>query len=141
MEDVKLTLQELLSLYTGGRPIGTRDFEVQYKEFFENYGLIMGIDYNTPKGRAIKENQRFDIQKLVTKLNRSFPELKKSERFYALCKEFIKRAPTLYDYRTHPVVINDLEYQFAGQRLMKEARAILGGDKYFIVKNQKKSSR
>ena len=141
MADVKLTLQELLSLYTGGRPVGTRDFEIQYKEFFENYGAIMGVDFNTPKGQAIKENERYDVVGLVRKLDSQFPQLKKSEKFCKVCREFIQRSPTLYGYKVTPMIINYNEYQIYGQRLMKEARAILGSEKYFVVKNQKKSGR
>lgn len=141
MAEVKLTLQELLSLYTGGRPVGTRDFDIQYKEFYDNYGAIMGVDFNTPKGQAIKDNERYDIVGLVKKLDASFPQLKKSEKFREICKDFIKRSPTLYGYKVNAMIINYNEYQIYGQRLMKEARSILGSEKYFVVKNQKKSGR
>lgn len=135
--EIKVTLQELLSLYTGGRPIGTRDFIEQYEDFFTNYGQLMYIDILKYTGKKMIKIEEKNFENMIAAIDKQYPELKKSEKFCALYNEYKEKVPALYSDEAKDVMINGLEYQWLGKRLVKEARNILGSQKTFVVKNIK----
>lgn len=57
-KEIKLTLPQLLSLYTGGRPVGLRDFNEQHAEFFINYGQLMYINILPLSGHQKKRSRK-----------------------------------------------------------------------------------
>ena len=139
--EVKLTLQQLLSLYTGGRPVGIRDYGDQYQDFFTHYGILSYIDINNFEGAQRKKADQLNFKHMIECIDLQYPELKKSKEFKSLYKEYIKTVPNLYDNVHNDMYINNSQYQILSQRLMKKAREILGSDKYFIVKNLRAFSR
>ena len=139
--EVKLTLQQLLSLYTGGRPVGIRDYGEQYQDFFTHYGILSYIDENKFVGSARKEAEKMNFKNMIKSIELQYPALRKSKEFRELYKEYIKTVPNLYDNVHNDVYINDSEYQILSQKLMKKAREILGSDKKFVVKNLKAFTR
>ena len=136
-KEVKVTLQQLLSLYTGGRPVGTIDFIVQYEAFFKNYGQLMYIDYLKLSGKDCIEAEKFNFKNLIMTIDEQFPKLKESSNFCKAYNEYVKRVPTLYDSKSKEVMINGCEYQMLGKRLVKAAREVLGNERYFVVKKIK----
>lgn len=140
-DEVKLTLQQLLSLYTGGRPVGIRDYGDQYNEFFEFYGQLSYLDENKFNGSARKEAEKLNFKNMIKSIELQYPALKKSKEFRELYKEYVKKVPNLYDNVYNDMSLNHCEYQFLSQKLMKKAREILGSDKTFVVKNLKAFTR
>ena len=135
--EVKLSLQQLLSLYTGGRPVGIKDFIQQYEEFFINYGQLMYDDVMKYVGKKRIKVEEKNFKNMIATIDKQYPELKKSKKFCELYKEYMEKVPTLYGENTEDIMINGLEYQWLGKRLVKEARAILGSSRTFVVKNIK----
>lgn len=140
-DEVKLTLQQLLSLYTGGRPVGIRDYGDQFNEFFDFYGQLSYIDEKKFSGSALKEAEQLNFDNMIKSIELQYPALKKSKEFRELYKEYVKKVPNLYDHVHNDMSLNHLEYQFLSQKLMRKAREILGSDKIFIVKNLRAFSR
>lgn len=136
-EELKLTLQQLMSLYTGGRPVGIRDFIVQYEEFYNHYNQLMYLDLFKFEGKQKLEAEKLNFKNLIATIDLQYPQLKKSKKLRELCREYVKKVPTLYSDKISENIINHGEYQILGQKLMKEARSVLGSQKYFTVKNLK----
>lgn len=138
MDQIKLTLAQLLSLYMGGRPVGIRAYNEQAVEFYDNYGLLSFIDYNiVPNGRR-KDAELLNFKTLSGTIELQYPELKKIKK---LCSAYIKKVPTFYGNKDNPKVIEDEEYIRMTKELMKEARKVLGANERFTVKNLNKFCR
>lgn len=140
-DEVKVTLQQLLSLYTGGRPVGIREYGVQYDEFFQFYGMLSFLDEKKFSGLGLKEAERMNFRNMIQSIELQYPRLKQSKEFREIYREYVKKVPNLYDNVTNDMYLNNGEYQILTQRLMKKAREILGGDKYFVIKNLRAFSR
>ena len=84
--EVKLTLSQLLSLYTGGRPVGVRDYGEQYQDFFTHYGILMYINLNNFTGKTRKQAEELNFKSMLESIDLQYPALKKSKEFRALCK-------------------------------------------------------
>lgn len=140
-DEIKLTLQQLLSLYTGGRPVGIRDYGEQYHEFFDFYARLSYLDLHKFTGSALKEAEKLNFNNMIKSIELQYPVLKNSKEFREIYKEYMKKVPNLYDNVYNDMHLNHLEYQFLTQRLMKKAREILGSDKTFVVKNLRAFTR
>ena len=138
MEQIKVTLQQLLSLYTGGRPVGTRDYDVQLEEFLSNYEKLMYLNLSKFKGAQYRETEEFNFKNMSFSIELQYPCLKKIKK---LCKEYIKKYPALYEENFNKNILNSGEYQRTAKQLMQEARKVVGKDTKFVVKNIKAFSR
>lgn len=138
-KEIKLTLPQLLSLYTGGRPVGLRDFNEQHAEFFINYGQLMYINILPLSGHQKKEAEKMNFENMLESINQQYPSLKKSKLFMKVYQEYMEQIPTLYDDDITPNYLNHCEYQILSQRLLKVARLVLGSNKTFILKKPTKS--
>ena len=138
MDEIKLTLAQLLSLYMGGRPVGTRDYNEQEEDFFNSYGSLFFIDFNkVPKERR-RDAEILNFRTLSGSIELQYPELKKIKK---LCSAYIKKFPTFYDNKDNPKIINSEEYKVMTKDLMKKAREVLGKEEKFTVKNLNKFCR
>ena len=138
MDQIKVTLQQLLSLYTGGRPVGVRDYSTQYEEFFENYGLLMHLNLLNFNGKQLQEAEEINFKNMLASIELQYPQLKKLKK---MCKEYIKKVPAVYDDQADSKILEDEEYKEMTTRLMKAARKVMGKDTKFIVKNMRVFSR
>ena len=138
MNEIKVTLPQLLSLYTGGRPVGIRSYSEQYDEFFENYGQLMYIDLLKFKGKQLEEAEKLNFRNLSSTIELQYPALKKVKK---TCKEYMKKVPAMYDDNADENIIQNVEYRKITTELMKETRKALGKDSKFVVKNLRAFSR
>ena len=138
-KEIKLTLPQLLSLYTGGRPVGLRDFNEQHAEFFINYGQLMYINILPLSGYQKEEAEKMNFENMLESINQQYPSLKKSKLFMKVYQEYMEKIPTLYDDDITPNYLNHCEYQILSQRLLKVARLVLGNNKTFILEKPTKS--
>jgi len=140
MNEIKITLQQLLSLYTGGRPVGVRDFSEQYEEFFANYSALSYIKaYKVEGKKQLKEADKINFKNMLTTIEFQFPKIKKIKK---LCKEYASKVPTLYDgNEDDEKILESEEYKELTRALMKEAREVLGNEKHFVIKNLKAFGR
>ena len=109
-DEVKLTLQQLLSLYTGGRPVGIREYGAQYDEFFEFYGKLSFLDEKKFSGLGLKEAERMNFRNMIQSIELQYPMLKTSKEFREVYKEYMKKVPNLYDNVTNDMYLNDGTY-------------------------------
>jgi len=138
MQEVKLTLQQLLSLYTGGRPVGTRDYSTQCEEFLDNYAKLMYLNLIQFKGNQHKESEEFNFKNMSFSIELQYPAIKKIKK---LCKDYIKKVPVMYESDSDENILNDQEYKTLTNNLLKEARKVMGKENKFVVKNIKAFSR
>lgn len=138
MNEIKITLQQLLSLYTGGRPVGVRDYNEQHEEFFTNYALLKIIKPIALKGEQLKTADNINFKNLTTTIEFQYPEIKKIKK---LCKEYIKEIPAMYSEEADEEILKSEKYVALTNNLMKEARSVMGKNTKFVVKNLKAFSR
>lgn len=138
MDEIKLTLAQLLSLYMGGRPVGVRDYNEQAEEFMDNYGALFFIDFTKVPSERRKDAEILNFRTMSGSIELQYPELKKIKK---LCSAYIKKVPTFYDNKNNPEIINEEEYKAMTKEIMKKAREVLGKEEKFTVKNLNKFCR
>lgn len=138
MNEIKITLQQLLSLYTGGRPVGTRDYNEQNEEFFTNYALLKQIKTVGLESTKIKAADSINFKNVVTTIEFQYPEIKKLKK---LCREYIKEVPAVYSDEGNEEILKNERYLSLTNNLMKEARKVMGKKTKFVLKNLKDFGR
>ena len=138
MNEVKLTLQQLLSLYMGGRPVGTRDYSTQCEEFLDNYSKLMYINLVKFRGAQHKESEEFNFKNVSFSIELQYPAIKKIKK---LCREYMKNVPVMYETESDKNILDSKEYKILTNNLLKEARKAMGKENKFVVKNIKAFSR
>ena len=138
MNEIKITLQQLLSLYTGGRPVGTRNYNEQHEEFFTNYALLKHIRTVGLDSDKLKAADPINFKNIATTIEFQYPEIKKIKN---LCKEYIKEVPAMYSDKADENIIKSEAYITLTNNLMREARKVMGKKTKFVVKNLKDFGR
>ena len=138
MNELKITLQQLLSLYTGGRPVGTRNYNEQNEEFFTNYALLKQIRTVGLDAKQAKVADSINFKNVTTTIEFQYPEIKKIKK---LCKEYIKEVPAMYSEEADENILKNEEYIVRTNSLMKAARKVMGKKTKFVVKNLKDIGR
>lgn len=138
MDEIKLTLAQLLSLYMGGRPVGTRDYNEQAEEFIYNYNSLIFIDFKKIPAGSRHKAEVLNFRTMSGSIELQYPEIRKVKK---MCSEYIKRIPTFYDEKSNSKIIESEEYKIMTKELMKKAREALGKEEKFTVKNLNKFCR
>lgn len=138
MDQIKLTLAQLLSLYMGGRPVGIRDYNEQAEDFFNNYGALTFVDYNKIPLERRKDAEILNFKTLAGTIELQYPGIKKIKK---MCSAYIKTVPTFYGNKDNPKILQSEDYKRMTKELMKEAREQLGSEEKFVVKNLNKFCR
>lgn len=134
MKEVKISLQELLSLYTGGRPFGITDISKQRANFVKNYNRLIGVVPAKGDKKETKKSRNENLRNIVMNIEQQYPEIKKIKK---ACKAYMTKYPALYDEACAENTISFNAYQWDSNALVKEARSVLGSAKEFTVRNKK----
>ena len=73
MREVTISLQELLSLYTGGRPIGLTDIPKQKAKFIKNYNKLKDIDPAKAEKLETKTSRNENLRNIVISIEERYP--------------------------------------------------------------------
>ncbi len=139
--EVKLNIQQLLVLYTGGRPVGVKDFGEQYDEFYDNYSVLIKENPTKECGFQMRSAKYMGYKNFIKLINAQYPKLRASKEFMEIYKEYIRKVPTIYNDRTDDAIVDDPEYQQLGKRLIEAAKKVYGEEKYFFLKSISKIRR